>query len=53
MIRQALEDVHGKYKPTDTEKGETGEEQNQEHAHNFLSYQAVRSQMVRQIRKLL
>jgi hypothetical protein len=27
--------VHGKPKLTETEKGETGEEQSQEHAHHF------------------
>jgi hypothetical protein len=32
MIKQEL----GKSKLTETEKRETGEEQSQEHAHNFL-----------------
>jgi hypothetical protein len=40
MIRQALGEecisVHGKSKLTETEKDEIGEEQDQEHVHNFL-----------------
>jgi hypothetical protein len=30
--------VHGKSKLTETENGETDEEQSQEHVHNFLSH---------------
>jgi hypothetical protein len=40
MIRQAFGEesraVHGKSKLTENEKGETGEEQSQEHAYYFL-----------------
>jgi hypothetical protein len=40
MSRQAFGEesmsVHGKFKLTETENGEIGEEQSQEHAHNFL-----------------
>jgi hypothetical protein len=35
-VRGREHDLNGKFKLTKTEKGETDEEQSQEHAHNFL-----------------
>jgi hypothetical protein len=34
-LRQSKNPSNGKFKPTETQKGETGKEQSQEHAHNF------------------